>query len=90
MKVLVKDFSTTMQATMVIFGSQVHDALLYRGIENQSSSVYSSLYLSSFLYFHTLRNEIYPRFEKVGVYWFRSVRPSVRLYIPSFRPSPFW
>ena len=48
-----------MQARMVIFNSQVHDALLYRGIGNQPSPAYSSLYLSSFLSFHTLRNEIF-------------------------------
>ena len=58
MKVFAKDFSRTMQARMVIFGSQVHDALLYCGVENQSSA-YSSLFLSNFLSFHTLRNEIF-------------------------------
>ena len=59
MKFFVKDFSRTMQARIVIFGSQVYDALLYCGIENHSSSAYSSLYLSNFLSFHTLRNEIF-------------------------------
>ena len=59
MKFCVKDFSRTMQARMVIFGSQVHDPLLYRGIENQSSPAESSLYVSNFLSFHTLRNEIF-------------------------------
>ena len=43
-----------MQATMLIFGMQVDDDLLYRGIENQPSPAYLSLYLSSFLSFHTL------------------------------------
>ena len=38
-----------MQARMLIFGMQVDDDLLYRGIENQPS-----LYLSNFLSFHTL------------------------------------
>ena len=42
-----------MQARMLIFGMQVDDDLLYRGIENQPSA-YLSLYLSSFLSFHTL------------------------------------
>ena len=58
MKFLVKDFSTTMQGRMLIFGIQVDDDLLYRGIENQSS-VYSSLYFSNFLSFYTLKNEIF-------------------------------
>ena len=57
--IFVKDFSSTMQARIVIFCNQGNDALLYRGIENQSSPAYSSLYLSNFLFFHTLRNEIF-------------------------------
>ena len=32
MKFLIKDFSRTMQARIVIFGSLVHDALLYPGL----------------------------------------------------------
>ena len=47
-----------MQARVVIFGMQVDDYVLYRGIANQSSA-YSSLYLSSFLSFHTLNNEFF-------------------------------
>ena len=54
MKFFDKDFSTTMQGRMLIFGMQVDDDLLYPGMENQSSPVYSSLYLSNFLSFHTL------------------------------------
>ena len=38
MKFFVKDFSTTMQARVVIFVMQVDDDILYRGIENQSFS----------------------------------------------------
>ena len=53
-KFFVNDFSTTMQARMLIFGMQVDDDLLYRGFENQPSPAYSSLYLSNFLCFHTL------------------------------------
>ena len=34
MKFFVKDFSTTIQARVLIFGMQVDDDLLYRGIEN--------------------------------------------------------
>ena len=44
MKFFVKDFSRTMQGRKLIFGMQVDDDLLYRGIENQSSPAYSSLY----------------------------------------------
>ena len=58
-KFFVKVFSTTMQGGMLIFGMQVDDDLLYCGIENQSSPANSSLYLSNFLSFHTLRNEIF-------------------------------
>ena len=65
MKFFVKDFSTIMQGRMLIFGMQVYDDLLYRGIENQSSPAYSSLYLLNFLSFHTLKNDIFrQRFPK--------------------------
>ena len=47
-----------MQARVVIFCMQVGDNVLYRGIVNQSSTAYSLLYLSEFLIFHTLNNEI--------------------------------
>ena len=53
-KFFVKDFSTNMQARMLIFGVQVDEDLLYRGIDNQPSPAYLSLYLSKFLSFHTL------------------------------------
>ena len=59
MKCFVKDFSSTMQGRMLIFGMQLDDDLLYRGIENQSSPAYSSLYLSNFLSFHTLKSDIF-------------------------------
>ena len=48
-----------MQARVVILGMQVDNDELYRGIANQSSPVYSSLYLSNFLSFHTLNDEIF-------------------------------
>ena len=38
---------------------QVENDVLYRGIANQPSLAYSSLYLSDFLSVHTLNNEIY-------------------------------
>ena len=49
-KKFVKDFSTTVQARIILFGVQVDCDLLYRGIENQPSPAYSFLYLSSFFF----------------------------------------
>ena len=54
MKFFVKDFCKTVQARVVIFDKQVDDDMLYRGIANQPSPAYSSLYLCHFLSFHTL------------------------------------
>ena len=54
MKFLVKDFCETVQARVVILGIQVNDDVLYRGIANQPSHAYSSLYLFNFLSFHVL------------------------------------
>ena len=59
MKFFVKDFSETMQARVVIFGMQADNDVLYRGIVNQPSPAYSSLYLSNFLSFHTLNDGIF-------------------------------
>ena len=59
MKFFVKDFCETVQAGVVIFGMQVDNDVLFRGIANQPSPAYSSLYLSSFLSFHTLNDEIF-------------------------------
>ena len=59
MKFFVKDFCETVQATVFIFGIQVDNDVLYRGIANQPSPAYSSLYLSDFLSFHTLLDEIF-------------------------------
>ena len=53
MKFFVKDFCEIMQAIVFIFGMQVDNDVLYRGIANQPSPAYSSLYLSDFLSFHT-------------------------------------
>ena len=58
MKFFVKDFCETVQATVVIFGMQVDNDVLYRGIANQPSA-YSYLYLSNFLSFHTLNDELF-------------------------------
>ena len=54
MKSFVKDFCETVQARVVIFGMQVDNDVLYRGIVNQPSHAYSSPYLSNFLSFHIL------------------------------------
>ena len=59
MKFFVKDFCETVQASVVIFGMQVENDVLYSGIVNQPSPAYSSLYLSNFLSFHTLNDEIF-------------------------------
>ena len=48
-----------LQGRVVIFGEQVDNDVLYRGIANQLSPAYSSLYLSNFLFFHTLNDEIF-------------------------------
>ena len=48
MKFVVKDFCETVQAGVVIFGEQVDNNVLYRGIANQPSPAFSSLYLSNF------------------------------------------
>ena len=54
MNFFVKDFCEPMQAGVAIFGMYVHNDVLYRGISNQPSHAYSSLYLSNFLSFHIL------------------------------------
>ena len=59
MKFFVKDFCETVQARVFIFGMQVDNDVLYRGIANQSSPPYSSLYLSNLLPFHTSNDEIF-------------------------------
>ena len=59
MKSFVKGFCESVQARVFIFGMQVDNDVLYRGIANQPSPAYSSLYLSDFLSFHTLNDEIF-------------------------------
>ena len=59
MKFFVTDFCETVQARVVIFGMQVYNDVLYRGIANQPSPADSSLYLSNFLSFYTLNDEIF-------------------------------
>ena len=59
MKFFVKDFSECVQARVCIFGMHIDNDVLYRGIANQPSPSYSSLYLSDFLSFHTLNDDIF-------------------------------
>ena len=59
MKFFVKDFCEIVQARVVIFGMQIDNDVLYRGIANQPSLSYSSLILFNFLSFHTLNDEIF-------------------------------
>ena len=59
MKFFVKDFCETVQARVVIIGMQVDNDVLYRRIANKPSPAYSTLYLSNFLSFHTLNDEIF-------------------------------
>ena len=63
MKFFVKDFCGTIQARVVKFGMKVDDNMLYCGIflptlAIQPSALYSSLYLSDFLSFHTFSPNI--------------------------------
>ena len=44
---------------LVIFGMRVDNDVLYHGIANLPSPACSSLYLSNFLSFHTLNDEIF-------------------------------
>ena len=59
MKFFEKDFCETVQARVFMFGEQVDNDVLYRGIANQPCPAYSSLYLSNFLSFHTMNDEIF-------------------------------
>ena len=59
MNILVTDFFGTVQVRVIVYGMQVDNDVLYRGFANQTSHGYSSLYLSDFLSFHTLNNEIF-------------------------------
>ena len=59
MKFFIKDFVKSVQARVVIFGKQIDNDVLYRGIGNQPFPAYSSLYFSDFLSFYTLIDEIF-------------------------------
>ena len=51
MKFFVKDFCETVLARVVIFGQQVDNDVLYRGIANQPSPAYSSSVFVQFSFF---------------------------------------
>ena len=53
-EIFVKDSSETVQARVFIFDMQVDNDVWYRGIANQPSPAYSSLYLSIFLSLYIL------------------------------------
>ena len=59
MKFFIKGFCNTVETRIFIFAMQVDNDVLYRGIANQPSHAYSSLYLFDFLSFHILNNEIF-------------------------------
>ena len=54
-EIFVKDFYETVQAIVFIFGMQVDNDVLYRGIATQPSPAYSSMYLSTFLCLYIFR-----------------------------------
>ena len=55
----MKFFEEPVQARLIILGMQIDNDVLYRGIANQPSDAYSSLYLSEYLSFHTSNDEIF-------------------------------
>ena len=59
-KFFVKDISTTVKDRNFIFGIQVHNDKLYRGIENEPSPICSSFYLFLFLSFQIFRQTPQP------------------------------
>ena len=59
MKFLSKISLKTVQARVFLFSMQVDNDVLYRWIANQPSPAYSFLYLSNFLSFQTLNDEIF-------------------------------
>ena len=61
----VKDFSTTVKDRNLKFGIQVHNDMLYRGIENGPSPICSSLYLFLFSFFPDFSSKIPPQPFKI-------------------------
>ena len=65
-EIFVIDFSKTVQARVFIFGMQVDNYVLYRGIANQPSPAYSSLYLSKVFSFSLhFSSKIFPQLYRI-------------------------
>ena len=64
-KFFVKDISATVKDRNFIFGIQVHNHKLYRGIENGHSPVCSSFYLFLFLSFQIFSSKLSPQPFKI-------------------------
>ena len=64
-EIFVKDFSETVQARVFIFGKQVDNDVLYRGIANQPTPAYSSLYLSIFSFSLHFSSKISPQLYRI-------------------------
>ena len=64
-KFFVKDISTTVTDRNFIFGIQVHNHKLYRGIENGPSPICSSFYLFLFLSFQIFLSKMSPQPFKI-------------------------
>ena len=64
-EIFVKDFCETVQARVVIFGMQVDNDILYRGIVNQPSPAYSFLYLSISFFFLHFSSKISPQLYRI-------------------------
>ena len=58
-EIFVKDFCETVRARVFIFGMQVDNDVLHRGIANQPSPAYSSMYLFIFLSLYILRQKYF-------------------------------
>ena len=57
MKIFIKDFCETVQARVVIFGMQVDNDVLYRGIANTLLLLILPCICPIFFSFHTLNDE---------------------------------
>ena len=66
-EIFVKDFSETVQARVFIFGMQIDNDVLYRGIVNQPTPAYSSMYLYIFLslYIFLQSSKISPQLYRI-------------------------
>ena len=98
----VKNFFDTVQARVIIFGMQVDNDVLYRGIADQPSHAYSSQYLSDFLSFLILNDDFFVKDfcetvqAGVFIYGMQVENPALKKWeytalhlsvLPSVRPS---